>query len=121
MSVLGTSTLGRERALARQIEIAGKSGALYRYTALEEDRILPPAGANYVICKPADRGVDLLFVGETDSLARLAWREQLAKARETYGEADVMTRLNVRSAVRQGEQEDLIEDHQPPMNGEAHA
>jgi len=108
--------------LARQIDIAGKSGNLYRYTALEEDRILPPAGANYVICKPADKGVDILFVGETESLARLSWREQLAKARETYGdEADVLTRLNVRSVVRQAEQEDLIEAHRPPMNREARA
>jgi len=108
--------------LARQIEIVGKSGNLYRYTALEEDRILPPAGANYVICKPAAKGVDILYAGETDSLARLAWRDQLARARDTYGDdADVLTRLNVRSAVRLAEQEDLIEEHQPPMNSGAHA
>lgn len=106
--------------MARQIEFAGKSGNLYRYTALEEDRILPPAGANYVICKPADRGFDILFVGETDSLARLAWREQLAYARDTYGdEAKVLTRLNVRSAVRLAEQEDLVEEYRPPMNAGA--
>lgn len=105
--------------LTRQIEIVGKSGARYRYTALEEDRILPPAGANYIIAKPRDQGVDILFVGETDSLARLAWREHLAKAKEAYGqEADVLTRLNVRSAVRQAEQDDLIEEYQPPMNAD---
>ncbi|MBB3889507.1 hypothetical protein GGQ61_000204 [Phenylobacterium haematophilum] len=104
----------------RHVEIAGKSGALYRYSVLEEDRVLPPAGANYVICKPADRGVDILFVGETDSLARIAWREQLAYARDTYGDdADVLTRLNVRSAVRLAEQEDLLEEYRPPMNAGA--
>lgn len=114
---------GRERALARQVEIVGKSGNLYRYTALEEDRILPPAGANYIICKPAaGKGVDILYAGETDSLARLAWRDQLAHARDQYGDdADVLTRLNVRSAVRVAEQEDVIEEHQPPMNREARA
>ena len=108
--------------MARQIEIVGKSGALYRYTSLDEERILPPAGANYVICKPAGKGVDILYAGETDSLARLAWRDVLAKARDVYGpEADVLTRLNVRSAVRVAEQEDLIEEHQPPMNSEQRA
>ncbi|HEY9236835.1 MULTISPECIES: hypothetical protein [Phenylobacterium] len=108
--------------MTRQIEIAGKSGVLYRYTALDEERILPPAGANYVICKPAAKGVDILFVGETESLSRLTWREQLAQARETYGDdADVMTRLNVRFVVRQAEQEDLIEAYRPPMNREARA
>ena len=108
--------------MARQIEIAGKSGNRYRYTALEEDRILPPAGANYVICKPTSQGVDVLYVGETDSLARTVWRDQLAKAKDVYGDdADVLTRLNVRSAVRLAEQDVLIEEHQPPMNAEARA
>lgn len=104
--------------MARQIEIVGKSGNRYRYTALEEDRVLPTAGANYVICKLGSRGVEVLFVGETDSLARVAWRDQLAKAKDVYGDADVMTRLNVRSAVRVAEQDDLIEEHSPPMNAE---
>ena len=108
--------------MARQIEIAGKSGNRYRYTALEEDRVLPPAGANYVICKPGAQGVDILFAGETDSLARIEWRDQLAKAKDVYGDdADVLTRLNVRSAVRVAEQDDLIEEHRPPMNTEARA
>ena len=58
----------------------------------------------------------------TDSLARTAWRDQLAKAKDVYGDdADVMTRLNVRSAVRVAEQDDLIEEHSPPMNAEARA
>lgn len=108
--------------MTRQIEIAGKSGNRYRYTALEEDRILPPAGANYVIVKPSGQGIEILFAGETDSLARTAWRDYLAKAKDVYGsEADVLTRLNVRSAVRLAEQEDVIEEHQPPMNVEARA
>ena len=33
----------------------------------------------------------------------------------------MLTRLNVRSAVRQAEQDDLIEEHRPPMNVEARA
>ena len=105
--------------MTRQIEIVGKSGNRYRYTSLEEDRILPPAGANYVIAKVSPKGVDIFYVGETDSLARTVWREQLAKAKDVYGsEADVLTRLNVRSAVRHAEQEDLIEEYQPPMNAQ---
>ena len=87
--------------MARQIEIAGKSGNRYRYTALEEDRVLPPAGANYVICKPGSQGVDVLFVGETDSLARTAWRDQLAKAKDVYGDdADVLGRFARRPVLR---------------------
>ena len=62
-----------------------------------------------------------LVMGE-DSLARTVWRKQLVKAKDVYGDdADVLTRLNVRSAVRLAEQDDLIEEHQPPMNAEARA
>lgn len=108
--------------MTRQIEFAGKSGARYRYTALDEDRVLPPAGANYVIYKPGSQGADILFAGETDSLARTEWRDRLAQAKDVYGDdADVLTRLNVRSAVRLAEQDDLIEEHSPPMNTEARA
>ena len=32
--------------MSRQIDLAGASGARYRYTAMEENRFLPPAGAN---------------------------------------------------------------------------
>lgn len=103
--------------MTRQIEIVGKSGNRYRYTALEQDRLLPPAGANFIITKPSDQGVEVLFAGETDSLSRAPWREPLAEAKSRFGDdVDVLTRLNVRSAVRREEQVDVIEEHHPPMN-----
>jgi uncharacterized protein related to proFAR isomerase len=102
--------------LTRQYEIAGKSGARYRYTPLEEARFLPPAGANYVIAKMTKEGPTVVYAGETDNLANQTWRDALDKARAAYGEAAVLTRLNVTRAVREAERSDLIEEHQPPMN-----
>lgn len=103
--------------MTRQIEITGKSGNRYRYTALEQDGMLPPAGANFIIAKPAAQGVEVLFAGETDSLSRATWRAPLTEAKSRFGDdVDVLTRLNVRSAVRREEQEDVIEEHHPPMN-----
>lgn len=102
--------------MTRQIEIVGKSGARYRYTALEEERILPASGANYVIARVTDEGPSILFAGETDNLSRAAWREPLARAKEQYGDADILMRLNVTSAIRRAEQEDVVEEHHPPMN-----
>ena len=107
---------GWESALTRQIEFTGKSGAVYRYTSLEEDRFLPPAGANYVIARLRPEGADLIFAGETDNLAARSWSSQLDAARGKYGEAQVLTRLNVRCAIRLAEQEDLVEEHRPAMN-----
>lgn len=102
--------------MSRQIEFAGKSGARYRYTPLEEDRFIPPAGANFVIADVSHDGLSIVYAGETDNLANQAWRRPLEEARKTYAEAKVLTRLNVTRAVREAERADLIEQHQPPMN-----
>ncbi len=105
----------------RQIELAGKSGARYRYTPLEEERFLPPAGANFVIAKVTPEGAKVMYAGETDNLANQTWRSALEKARQAYGDAAILTRLNVTRAVRKAEQDDLVEEHQPPMNLENRA
>lgn len=102
--------------LNRQIELAGKSGSRYRYSPLDESRFLPPAGANYVIARDTPDGTDIVYAGETDNLASQSWRPALEAARATYGEAKLLTRLNVTRAVRKAEQADLIDEHQPPMN-----
>lgn len=112
---------GLEGALNRQIELAGKSGARYRYTPLEEERFLPPAGANFVIAKVTPEGAKVMYAGETDNLANQTWRSALEKARQAYGDAAILTRLNVTRAVRKAEQDDLVEEHQPPMNLENRA
>jgi hypothetical protein len=109
-----------EGSLSRQIEFAGKSGVRYRYTPLEEDRFAPPAGANYVIAEFRPKGPPaIVYAGETDNLANQAWRGPLEEARKTYAQARVLTRLNVTRAIREAERTDLIEQHQPPMNGAA--
>ncbi|WP_309606114.1 hypothetical protein [Phenylobacterium sp.] len=102
--------------MSRQFELAGKSGARYRYSALEEERFLPPAGANFVIARLTKEGATVIFAGETDNLANQVWRQALEKARGAYADAAVLTRLNVTRAVREAERVDLIEEHQPPMN-----
>ena len=102
--------------MARQIDFAGKSGSVYRYSGLEEDRFLPPVGANYVIAQVTERGAALLFAGETESLAARDWQARLQEAQGRFEHAEVLTRLNVRSAIRQAEREDLIQAHSPPLN-----
>ena len=103
--------------MTRPIELAGKSGARYRYTLLDQDRFLPPAGANYVIAEVSSGGARVVYAGETDNLASQTWREPLERARESHPKARVLTRLNVTRAIREAEREDLIAEHQPPMNG----
>jgi hypothetical protein len=110
------SVQGWRVSLSRQFELAGKSGARYRYISFEEDRFLPPAGANFVIARLTKEGATVVYAGETDNLAAQSWRKTLEKARETYRDAAILTRLNVTRAVREAERVDLIAEHQPPMN-----
>jgi uncharacterized protein related to proFAR isomerase len=107
-----------ESVLTRPIELAGKSGARYRYMPLEEERFLPPAGANFVIAELTREGARVVFAGETDNLANQTWRTTLEKARQTYSKAKILTRLNVTRAVREAERIDLIEQYEPPLNAD---
>ncbi|CAN7369046.1 hypothetical protein LJR219_002189 [Phenylobacterium sp. LjRoot219] len=102
--------------MSRQIEFAGKSGARYRYTPLDEGRFVPPAGANYIIAELTPDGPSVVYAGETDNLANQAWRAALDEARKTHAQARVLTRLNVTRAVREAERADLVEQYHPPMN-----
>lgn len=102
--------------LTRQIDFAGKSGAVYRYAALEEERTLPPVGANYVIAKVTPEGSSILYAGETSNMASRDWRNVLDEAQTQFQQAQVLTRLNVRHAIREAERDDIIQEHSPPLN-----
>lgn len=107
--------------MTRQIDFAGASGSVYRYSSIEEERHLPPAGANYVIAQVQNQAARILFAGETERLSDREWEAALATVRaelqqQRAGDAEVFTRLNVRSAVRRAEREDLIQAHAPPLN-----
>lgn len=106
--------------MTRHVEFTGKSGAVYRYSALDEDRILPPAGANYVIARLKPQGVEVISAGETDNLAARTWSAELAQARLKYADAAILTRLNVRVAVREFECEDLLQAN-PPLADQRNA
>jgi hypothetical protein len=105
--------------LTRQIDLAGKSGAHYRYAPLDEERFLAPSGANFVIAAEADEGLRVLYVGETESLASRAWGQALEEARKDHPDAFLLTRLNVTRAIRVSEQEDIVALHAPPLNSSA--
>lgn len=103
--------------MTRQLDLVGRSGSVYRYTTVEEDRILPTSGANYVIAGQDEEGqTRILYAGETESVINADWREQLDVAREHWSDAEMLLRLNVLRAIREAEQVDLVEAYHPPLN-----
>ena len=73
--------------MTRQIDLAGASGTRYRYSPLDENRFLPPAGANYVIAELTNTGANVVYAGETDNLASQTWRVDLENARRKSSSA----------------------------------
>ncbi|WP_091742833.1 hypothetical protein [Phenylobacterium immobile] len=102
--------------MSRQIDVAGKSGARYRYAPLDEDRFLAPSGANYLIGEDSEDGLKIIYAGETENLSNRPWQAALDEARRDRAAAYILTRLNVTRSIRVSEQADIVAQHAPPMN-----
>ena len=81
--------------MARQLDFAGKSGANYRYTAIEDDRIPPTAGANYIIAETGPGAeTRLLYAGETENVMAADLAGRLDEVRQRWPAAELLLRLN---------------------------
>ncbi|MFC3077216.1 hypothetical protein ACFODL_03830 [Phenylobacterium terrae] len=100
----------------RRIVFAGRSGAEYSYSPLTPQERLRPIAGNYVVARMDGAKPSIVAAGETDNLSRMNWHDLLERARMLHGATDILVRLNVRSAIRREELEDLIAIHQPPMS-----
>lgn len=100
----------------RRIVFAGRSGAEYSYSPLTPQERLRPIAGNYVLARIEGQKASIVAAGETDNLSRMDWRGLLERAQMLHGATDILVRLNVRSAIRREELEDLVAAHQPPMS-----
>ena len=99
-----------------RIVFAGRNGAEYSYSPLTPQERLRPIAGNYVIARLDGPRPSIVAAGETDNLSRMDWRGLLERAKMLHGATDILVRLNVRSAIRREELEDLVAVHQPPMS-----
>lgn len=97
-----------------QIDFIGASGAAYRYVARGAQR-LSPSGGNYVFARDTPNGLEVVYVGEVESLMTLA-DERWPEAQARFGATHAFVRLNVTASVRRHERQDLIGAYAPPMN-----
>lgn len=90
------------------IDLAGASGATYRFRLWPEGASHPPMAGNYACVRLHGERVEIMGVGDALDLSRL--REDLPKR---VREANVIlyTRLNVARATRTAEHEDLVAVH----------
>lgn len=98
------------------IDVAGASGASYRFTVAENAKpVTPVAGVFVYVRQPPDEPAALLFIGQADSLAADA-PAHWAEAVERYGATHLYVRLNVARSARQADMADLLAAYAPPMN-----
>jgi len=76
---------------------------------------VPLCGAIFVYVKLDGDQPVIVYAGETDSLHRSVF-ETWDEAQSGYGATEIFARLNITGVVRRSEHDDLVAQHQPPMN-----
>jgi len=98
-----------------QIDCRLESGEHLRFSLFKEGRPLSPMGGNYLYVKDTEEGPRIIFAGQTDNLALHA-QARWGEGQEKFGLDGLYTRLNITTAVRKREHQDLLEALDPPMN-----
>jgi hypothetical protein len=100
------------------IDVAGASGANYRFMRLKDGRPLSPMGGNFLYCRFTGDVCEVIFAGEVQNLMQDA-RERWGEAQKRFQVSDLYSRLNISERVRQLELADITDANHPPMNASA--
>lgn len=106
--------------MAHPFDVAGKSGALYRYILLEDGQPLWPSGGNYLYVRRGGEGPQVVYAGEAENLFR-GYLDHWDRASQVHGATEIYLRLNISGSVRRAEQADIAAKHQPTMNAAVEA
>lgn len=95
------------------LDLSGASGATYRYRMAPDGQVTTPIAGNYVYVREDAEGFTVLSVVATNDLSSAArgWKAFVAK----HGATHLYVRLNVSSAVRESEQEDIAAFYKPRL------
>jgi hypothetical protein len=107
--------VGKASALSEYVDLAGASGANYRFMRLRDGRPLSPMGGNFLYGRRTGGRFELIFAGEVQNLMKDA-RERWGEAVERYQVSEIYTRLNISERVRHLELADIVAADTPPMN-----
>jgi hypothetical protein len=96
-------------------DVAGASGAVYRFTRFRDGNPLSAMGGNFIYAAERDEERVIVFAGEAQNLltgARVHWDRAVAE----HGAKELYTRLNISERTRKLEQADILGAVSPPMN-----
>ena len=95
------------------IDIAGASGAIYRFDAIESPAQAPSSAGAFVFARIGTDGVEVVCCGSTLNLKDKIelWGAQIERT-ETQG---IFVRRNVSRSVRAREHDDIVGKHRPEL------
>ena len=96
------------------IDLAGASGAQYRFQHIADLDALPAIAGNFVYVRGARAALKVVGVGTAESLA--AARKRWAEAVRDHGAEAVFVRRNVSRRIRQLEHQDIVQQIHPALD-----
>ncbi len=95
------------------IDLAGASGAVYRFERVDDLEQLPAIAGNFVYVQGAGRAATVIGAGVDETLRRAG--ERLAEARQRHGAESLYVRRNISRRTRAEEHADIVDRHRPVM------
>ena len=95
------------------IDLAGHSGARYRFQRVAGSEALPAIAGNFVFVRGEGESLAMVCAGTGESLQHAARR--WAEAVREHGAEAMFVRKNVSRRSREQEHNDIVEQHAPLM------
>lgn len=95
------------------VDLAGASGAVYRFERIDDLAKLPAIAGNFVYMRGAGKAATVICVGAAESLFKAG--DQLPEAKRTHNAEGLYIRRNVSRLTRGNEHADIVEKHHPVM------
>jgi hypothetical protein len=95
------------------IDLAGASGATYRFERIDDLEQLPAIAGNFVYVQGEGRAATVICAGVDETLRRAG--ERLAEARLRHGAEGLYVRRNVSRRTRAQEHVDIVDHYRPVM------
>jgi hypothetical protein len=95
----------------------GKSGRAYTYGYIDPNAVLPFGAGNYIVAKDKGNDIDIIYVGEANSIYGEFINTMLwTNAKAAYGADLIFGHPHLDPAARDSEKRDLVDQWNPPMN-----
>ena len=104
--------------MANTAQWVGASGQTYTYYVHSwPTEFTDKRGGNYIFCKIVNQKWKAIYIGETGNFSERFDNHHAMPCIERQGATHIHAHLNTNESARLAEEDDLIQNHNPPCNG----